>query len=77
MENPVSKIFFSVLKELRDSNKKDLESTLLNSVSISDIDLHLLSQLKGQIYTLNTILELRILNDYIQEEKSYDESSRT
>ena len=39
--------------------EKDIENYILNSASIKDVDTYLIAQLKGQIHTLDTILNVR------------------
>lgn len=70
MENPVSKILLEKITELRDTNKKLLERTFLNSESASKIDFHLLSEIKGCIITLERVLEVKsLLDEYIIQEE--------
>lgn len=53
---------------VRDHIKCDTEclsDTLLGTHSLKDLDLHLLSQLRGQIYTLERVLDI---HEFITEE---------
>jgi len=80
VENPISKVFFERLAYLLMTDKRSLETSLNNTVNISDPEfLHVLSQLKGKINTLEQVLNIEefLYYDTIQEEIDDVHSSRS
>lgn len=72
-DSKVTQAFFKRLKEIRDANYHDLQETILTSRSLKDVDLYLLAQLKGQIHTLDMILDLKSFFEQAAEEAEINE----
>lgn len=57
--HPVTQEMLNIVKDFRNANKEELDSQIINGPSISHLDLHLLSQLKGQILAFDEILNIK------------------
>lgn len=66
----VSKELFRLIKEHRDANLEAISKVLINSRTIADVDLHQISQFKGQLFALDQILDIEsFLEETIDKEK--------
>jgi hypothetical protein len=56
--HPLTEAMLHKVKDMLEANKEDLLETVLN-VSLGKIDSHILSQVKGQIYILQAIFNIK------------------
>jgi hypothetical protein len=79
MEHPVTKKMMEILQDHRDSNQNSVTEILLGGPSLSKIDLHVVSQIKGQILAFNEMLNIKTyLIEAIEDEKNFvSEKTRT
>lgn len=61
--------------ELKEANEAELVGVMLHSGSLANIDLHILSQLKGQILTLEEIAKIKEFLVEFTEDKDEIHSS--
>ncbi len=65
-----------LVKDRLDADKEHITGLVINGPSISQIDLHVVSQLKGQILAYETVLEIKeFLIELTEEEVNYDTKS--
>jgi hypothetical protein len=69
MENPCTREFLDLIKEHQKASKDAITDLMLNVQSISQVDLHQVSQLRGQSYALESILNTELfMRELIDEE---------
>lgn len=69
LEKPQTRAFLELIKEHVLADKEAITNVMLNTGSINNIDLHQISQLRGQIVTLELILDTEsFMGELIDEE---------
>ncbi len=69
MENPCTREVLDLIKEHQKASKDAITDLMLNVQSISQVDLHQVSQLRGQSYALESILNTELfMRELIDEE---------
>ena len=61
----MTQIFLKVVQNNLSKNEEFLKGSVLNTISLKDVDLCVLSQCKGHIHTLRDILDMK---NYITDE---------
>lgn len=75
LNHPITQGMIELVRQHKEANEKDLQEAILHGPSLTHVDLHLLSQLKGQILALEQVLNTKeFLLELIEEEA--DELSR-
>lgn len=61
----MSQLFFKIVKEHVKASKEELTDLILSCQSLDKIDLHICSQVKGQIHSLEAVQDI---HEFISEE---------
>lgn len=65
LDHPMTQLVFRVLQDHRDSSEKMIMELMMNSRSVADVDLHQCSQLKGQVFAFDEVLNI---HDFLEFE---------
>lgn len=62
----MTQVLLQVMQDHLTSNEDYMKECLINSRSISEVDLHIISQIKGQILTYRQLLNMK---EYLSDEE--------
>lgn len=70
LETPTTIEFLDLLKEHRKAAYDLIAETVFNVPSVASLDLHKIAQIKGQVYTLDEILDIE---NFLYERVTHEE----
>lgn len=74
IKQPVTREYMNIVREILESNKDQMTGMVINGPSLGQQDLHILSQLKGQILALEQVLQTKeFLSELTEEEVKQNE----
>lgn len=74
VKHPVTQGMLTLTTEILESNKDMLNGLIVNGPSLGQQDLHVLSQLRGQILALQQVLNMKeFLSELVEEEANTNE----